>query len=62
MKNLVKRLLRAENYSEDAEVSVLLTDDARIAEINKQYRGIDAPTDVLAFSLKEDDDAADEEQ
>jgi probable rRNA maturation factor len=36
-----------------AEVSVLLVDDAAIAALNRQYRGIDAPTDVLSFSQLE---------
>jgi probable rRNA maturation factor len=33
----------------DAEVSVVLTDDARIRELNLAWRGKDAPTDVLSF-------------
>lgn len=41
---------------EDYEVSVLLTDDLRIMELNREYRGIDAPTDVLAFALFEGSD------
>jgi probable rRNA maturation factor len=35
------------------EVSVTLVDDARIQELNRAYRGIDAPTDVLSFSQLE---------
>ena len=35
------------------EVSVLLTDDAEIHELNQGYRGVDGPTDVLAFALDE---------
>ena len=42
---------------EDYEVSVLLTDDSRITELNLEYRGIDAPTDVLAFAMREDEDS-----
>ena len=34
---------------DDYEVSVLLTDDPRMTDLNREYRGIDAPTDVLAF-------------
>lgn len=37
------------------EVSVLLTDDMQITALNKQYRGIVEPTDVLSFSLIEGD-------
>ncbi|HWE63922.1 MAG TPA: rRNA maturation RNase YbeY [Chloroflexota bacterium] len=35
------------------EVSVTLVDDSRIQELNRLYRGIDAPTDVLSFSQLE---------
>lgn len=33
----------------DAEVSVLLTDDATMRRLNRTYRGHDAPTNVLSF-------------
>ena len=32
-----------------AEISVLLTDDAEQRELNAQWRGKDAPTNVLSF-------------
>ncbi|MGH0032003.1 MAG: rRNA maturation RNase YbeY [Myxococcota bacterium] len=35
----------------DAELSVALVDDATIRELNARYRGRDAATDVLSFSL-----------
>jgi probable rRNA maturation factor len=41
---------------ESAELSVLLTDDASIRELNREYRGKDGPTDVLAFPLDTTDD------
>lgn len=37
----------------DAELSVLLTDDARIQVLNRQHRGKDRPTDVLSFPMDE---------
>ena len=37
----------------DAELSVLLCDDATIHELNRDYRGKDRPTDVLAFAMRE---------
>ena len=47
----------AELYGlEHAEVSVTLTDDAHIHELNKKYRGVDRPTDVLSFALTESDE------
>lgn len=35
----------------ECEVNVIFTDNSGIQEINKEYRDIDAPTDVLSFPL-----------
>ena len=40
----------------DAEVSITFTDDEHIWELNKKYRGIDRPTDVLSFALNESEE------
>lgn len=37
----------------DAELSVLLCDDTTIRTLNRDYRDIDRPTDVLAFPQEE---------
>lgn len=37
----------------DLEVTLRLTVDAAIHELNRDYRGKDRPTDVLAFALRE---------
>jgi probable rRNA maturation factor len=37
----------------DAELSVLLCDDATIWPLNRDWRGKDRPTDVLAFAQRE---------
>ena len=42
---------------EEDELSILLCDNAKIHELNKEYRGIDRPTDVLSFALNEGDDS-----
>ncbi|MFT6629896.1 MAG: putative rRNA maturation factor, partial [Flavobacteriales bacterium] len=36
--------------SEETEASVLLTDDEEIQAFNREYRGVDAATDVLSFA------------
>lgn len=38
---------------EDSELSVVLTDDETIQQLNRDYRGIDKPTDVLSFAQQE---------
>jgi probable rRNA maturation factor len=34
----------------DAEVELIVVDDVFIRELNRDYRGIDRPTDVISFS------------
>jgi len=38
-----------------AELSIVLTDDAHLHELNRDYLGVDAPTDVLSFPASETD-------
>lgn len=40
-----------EKFPFEAEVNLTLTDNEGIHEINKEYREIDRPTDVLSFPL-----------
>ena len=35
------------------EISLVMTDNNQIQELNKTYRGIDKPTNVLAFPMQE---------
>lgn len=37
----------------DAELSVVIVDDEEMTELNRQYRRVDATTDVLSFSMME---------
>ncbi|MCP1309112.1 rRNA maturation RNase YbeY [Paenibacillus tyrfis] len=37
----------------DGEVALTFVDDEAIQELNKQYRGLDKPTDVLSFAMRE---------
>lgn len=39
----------------DKFVSVVLVDNDKIQEINKTYRGIDKPTDVISFAFLDDE-------
>ena len=40
----------------DYEISIILVDAKEIHQINKDYRNIDRPTDVISFALKDSDD------
>lgn len=44
---------RLAGCSGPAEISLRLTDDAAMRRLNRDYRGLDRPTDVLAFALEE---------
>jgi len=52
IRKAIEKALEGENRT-GAEVSVLLVNDARIRELNRQYRKIDSTTDVLAFAMGE---------
>ncbi|MCP4360784.1 MAG: rRNA maturation RNase YbeY [Chloroflexi bacterium] len=41
--------LRHERMKLPAAVTILLTDDDQLQQLNKSFRGIDEPTDVLSF-------------
>src|SRR6185503_21289097 len=47
--------LEHEAQSLDCDLSIILTDDARLHELNLNYLGVDAPTDVLSFPASETD-------
>lgn len=44
---------KAEGIEEECEVSVTFVDNEAIREINREYRGKDAPTDVISFAMEE---------
>ncbi len=54
-RTLRKTLLRllAALECQNCDLSVLIVDDARIHQLNARYRGVDRPTDVLAFAMRE---------
>lgn len=38
----------------DGELTIVVTDDAEVQQMNRDYRGIDKPTDVLSFPFDDD--------
>ncbi len=47
--------LDLESAPVDADITIVLTDDAQLHELNKEFLGVDAPTDVLSFPASESD-------
>ena len=39
--------------SDDPDITIVLTDDRQLHELNRDYLGVDAPTDVLSFPASE---------
>lgn len=35
--------------SSEAALTIVLTDDTHVAQLNQQFRGVDSPTDILSF-------------
>lgn len=58
LQRVIEKILLAENAPENAEISLVITGQERIQELNRQYRGKDRPTDVLSFSMAEQQDPA----
>lgn len=52
--DLLRHALKEEGLPGEIELSLTFMDDEAIQEINKTYRGIDAPTDVISFALEEE--------
>jgi probable rRNA maturation factor len=49
IRRAIGETLKYEGIESDCEVSVTFTDNEGIHAINKEYRNIDRPTDVLSF-------------
>jgi len=49
LRRLAAEVLRQEEVAEQTELSLIVTDDETVRELNRRFRDVDAPTDVLAF-------------
>ncbi len=56
IRRAVKETLAYEGFKRNAEVSIVICDNDAIQSINSEYRGVDAPTDVLSFPQFESDE------
>lgn len=53
IKKVVKKVLEEEKVVQDVDVYITLTNNEEIHKINKEYREVDRPTDVLSFPMYE---------
>ncbi len=49
VESVCKAVLEAEKCPYEAQVNIMLTDNAGVRELNREHRGIDRETDVLSF-------------
>lgn len=54
IEKLLKKSIKFLNI-ESSIFNVIIVDDERIHQINKEYRNIDRPTDVISFALEDSD-------
>lgn len=50
----IEEVLRVEDFTSDVEVSLTLVDKDEIHTLNRDYRGVDRPTDVLSFPMDDE--------
>ncbi len=55
LEGAARSTLDFESAPADADITIVLTDDAQLHELNREYLGVDAPTDVLSFPASESD-------
>lgn len=53
IEGLLNLTAQKENIPENAEVSITFVNNDEIQEINRDYRKLDKPTDVISFALEE---------
>ena len=56
LKKAMDIIARLEKLTDNTEVDITIVDNDEIHQLNRDYRGIDRPTDVLSFALDEGDE------
>ena len=49
LRRVAAEVLAHEGMAGETELSLIITNDEAVRELNRRFRGVDAPTDVLAF-------------
>ena len=52
---LARRLYKAEKIPAGQKISMVFCSDPEIRRLNRTYRGVDRPTDVLSFTMDDPD-------
>ena len=54
LEGIARKVLEAQRAGDEVEVGLLIATQERVRELNREYLAEDAPTDVLAFSAREE--------
>lgn len=60
LQDLILKILKGEkiDISKNIYISLYITNDEKIQQINKEYRGKDMPTDVISFAYQESEEVS----
>ena len=57
LESIARQVLEAQGAGAEAELGLVIATEERVKQLNRDYRGRDEPTDVLAFSAGEEEGA-----
>ena len=54
LQSIARQVLAAQGAGAEVEMGLVIATEERVKQLNRDYRGRDEPTDVLAFSAREE--------
>ncbi|MBC8527586.1 MAG: rRNA maturation RNase YbeY [Candidatus Cloacimonetes bacterium] len=54
LKSIINLIFQNENISPDSRLSIIITNNKNLQELNKEYKNLNNPTDVLSFQFDKD--------